>query len=99
MMDFVTIMSWEPGLTREQRDEALMRRAEWKYPEGMEVIAEYWLAAENAAVVVISRAESFDPFMEIELTWSDKFHIDSHPAVSAEEGLRVGPAAMARRDA
>jgi len=99
MMDFVTIMSWEPGLSREQRDEALMRRAEWKYPEGMEVIAEYWPASEDVAVVVISRAETFEPFMELEMTWSDKFHIDSHPAVSAEEGLRIGPIVMQRRDA
>ena len=98
-MDFVTTMSWEPGLTREQRDEALIRRAGWTYPEGMEVIAEYWPASESVAVVVISRAETFQPFMEIELTWSDKFHIETHPAVSAEEGLKIGPAAMQKRDA
>jgi hypothetical protein len=29
--------------------------------------------------------------MEFELEWSDVFDIDIHPAVAAEEGLRIGP--------
>jgi hypothetical protein len=31
-MLFVMTMKWRPGLTRDQRDSALMRRAQWQYP-------------------------------------------------------------------
>jgi hypothetical protein len=34
--------------------------------------------------------------MEIVFEWDDVFEIDIHPAVSAEEGLRIGPEVFAR---
>ena len=40
-MLFVMTMKRQPGLTRDQRDSALMRRAQWQPPEGVRVLGEY----------------------------------------------------------
>ena len=50
-MDYVMLLRWKQGLTRDERDGALMNRAGWNYPSGVKVIAEYWPAAEDPAVV------------------------------------------------
>ena len=73
-----------------------MRRAGWQYPEGIRPIAEYWPAASAVQVVTIFSAESFDKVMELIFEWNDVFDIDVHPAVSAEEGLRIGPEVFGR---
>jgi hypothetical protein len=94
---YVMTLDWQPGLSREQRDGALGRRAQWQYPEGLDVLGEYWTSTESPAVVVVFRAEQFAPLMEVGLAWGDVFQITTHPAVSAEEGLTIGAAAMERR--
>lgn len=43
-MDYVMLLRWKQGLTRDQRDGALMNRAGWNYPSGVKLIAEYWPA-------------------------------------------------------
>jgi hypothetical protein len=47
-------------------------------------------------VVSIFSAESFEQVLELTLEWEDVFDIDVHPAVSAEEGLRIGPEVFGR---
>jgi len=74
----------------------LGRRAAWKYPEGIQVIAEYWPLSSAVQVVSILAAESIEKIMEIVFEWNDIFDIDVYPAVSAEEGLRIGPEVFAR---
>ena len=96
-MLFVMTLKWQPGLTREQRDGALMRRAQWQYPAGVNLIGEYWPSSESVAVVSIFEADDHGALMEIGFTWGDTFQIEMCPAVSAEMGLRLGPEAMARR--
>ena len=39
-MIYVWLANWKPGLSREQMDGALMRRAAWSYPDGY-VLGEY----------------------------------------------------------
>jgi len=50
-------------------------------------------------LAVVSVFETDDPgsLLEIGLTWGDVFQLEVSPAVSAEDGLRLGPEAMARR--
>lgn len=96
-MDYVMLLRWKQGLTRDQRDGALMNRAGWKYPSGVDVLAEYWPAAEDPAVVSIFRTDDFSTLMEIEFTWGDLFDVTVFPAVSAEDGLKMGPDVMGRR--
>jgi len=73
-----------------------MRRAAWQYPEGIRLISEFWPAASAVQVVSIFSADSFEQVLELTLEWDDVFDIDVHPAVSAEEGLRIGPEVFGR---
>ena len=96
-MDYVMLLRWKQGLSREQRDGALVRRAQWSFPQGVEVVAEYWPAAEDPAVVAIFRTDDFSNIMEVSFTWGDTFDITTFPAISAEEGLKIGPDVLSRR--
>jgi hypothetical protein len=95
-VDYVALLSFRSSLSAAERDGALMRRAAWQYPEGIRPIAEYWPAAAAVQVVSIFSADSFDKVLELLFEWNDVFDIDIHPAVSAEEGLRIGPEVFGR---
>lgn len=96
-MLFVMSMKWQQGLTREQRDGALARRSQWVYPQGVQLHGEYWPSSESLAVVSVFETDDPGSLLEIGLTWGDVFQLEVSPAVSAEDGLRLGPEAMARR--
>ena len=98
-MLFVMTLKWQPGLTRDQRDGALIRRSQWNYPQGVKVLGEYWPSSESVAVVSAFETDDHAALMEIGLTWGDMFQIEVLPAVTAEQGLKVGPQVMARRQA
>jgi hypothetical protein len=95
-MDYVGFLKFRPSVTSEQRDAALMRRAAWKYPDGVKVLAEYWPLAADVQVITVFSADEFASVMELTFEWNDVFDIAVHPAVSAEEGLRVGPDVFGR---
>ena len=95
-MQYVILLDWRDDATSEERDGALVRRTSWSYPAGLNVIAESWTAGASPAVVVIADADDFAPLMELNMTWSDVFEVTTLPAVSAEEGLKIGPEVMAR---
>lgn len=86
-MEFVALLSFRPGA---DRDAALIRRASYQFPEGIRPIAEYWPVSSSVQVVLVFAADSWAPVMELELEWTDAFDINVSPAVSAEEGLKVG---------
>lgn len=96
-MEYVMLLGWKQGLSREQRDGALIQRAGWSYPKGIELIAEYWPVSDSPAVVSIFRTDDFGALMEIEFTWGDVFDVNVLPAISAEGGLAIGPDVLARR--
>jgi hypothetical protein len=90
-MEFVALLRFRPSVSAADRDAALMRRATWQYPEGIKPIAEYWPMAGDQQVVTIFTADSIAPIMDVEFEWNDVFDVTVYPAVSAEEGLRIGP--------
>ena len=96
-MLFVMTLKWQPGLTREQLDGALLRRAQWQYPQGVQLHGEYWPASEDMTVLSVFETEDQAALLEIALTWGDVFQIEVSPALTAEDGLRLGPEVMARR--
>jgi hypothetical protein len=98
-MLYVMTLKWQQGLSREQRDGALMRRAGWNYPDGVKVHGEYWPSSESLAVVSVFETDESAALMELGFTWGDVFQIEITPAVTAEDGLRIGPEVMARRQA
>jgi hypothetical protein len=95
-MDFVALLRFRPSVPAAERDAALMRRAGWQYPDGLKVIAEYWPLSGEYQVVTVFSAETIAPLMEIEFEWDDVFDMTVTPAVSADEGLRIGPEVFAR---
>jgi len=95
-MDYVALLTFRSSVSPADHDAALMRRAAWQYPEGIRVIAEYWPSAAVVQVVSIFSTDSYASIMELIFQWNDVFDIDVHPAVSAEEGLQIGPEVFSR---
>jgi hypothetical protein len=95
-MLYVWSATWRPNITREASDAALMRRAQWQYPSGLKVHGEYWLTG-TPTVILIFEADSIEPIMELGFTWGDVFETECKPAVTSDEGLRLGPEILARR--
>ena len=95
-MDYVALLKFRSSSSAAERDAALARRVGWQYPEGVRMIAEYWPLSSVVSVVGIWSAESIEKLMELFFEWDDVFDIEIYPAVSAEEGLRIGPEVFAR---
>ena len=88
-MLFVALLKNRAGNTFQ---EGVTRRMQWDYPEGANVLAEYWLETEAPRVVAVMEAESMDVFGQIRMDWGDMFEIEVFPAVTGEQGME-----MARR--
>ena len=95
-MDYVVLLKWRESASPAERDAALVRRAGWQYPSGLKVIAEYWPLSSACQVVSIVSADDLGAILEMVFEWDDVFHVDISPAVSAEEGLKLGAEAMSR---
>jgi hypothetical protein len=96
-MLYTMLLSWKPGLDRQQMDEALVRRSRWSYPEGTKMVGEYWLGTHSPAVVSVFEVSDFAPIMEMQMTWGDLFDIVVVPTTTPEEGMRIGPEILQRR--
>ncbi len=95
-MDYVALLRFRPSVSSADRDAALFRRAAWEYPAGLDVIAEYWPMSSDVTVVAIFSTDDIAAIMELESEWNDAFDIDVFPALSAEDGLRIGADVFAR---
>lgn len=74
--------------------ERIGRRLQWDYPEGIQLVAEYWLQTNNPDVVSIFEADSVAPIMAITSEWGDVFDITVVPAVTLEEGTALAQQMM-----
>ena len=91
-MLFVALLNNRPGTTFQ---EGGARRLQWQYPEGANVLAEYWLETEAPRVVAVIEAESMEAFGQIRMDWGDMFEIEVFPVVTAEQGMEMARQAMA----
>lgn len=98
-MIYVMLHHWREGIGQEEVKAVIARRAQWKYPAGAKSLGEYWPASNDLAVVAVMEADDFAPLMEIMLTWGDVFETSTFPAVTAEEGLKMGSALVERMGA
>ena len=87
-MLFVSLMSYKTHLTRQQIDEASQRRARWTYPVGLQLIAEYWVQG-SPQVISIVEAEEIGPVLSANYTWADIYDINTHPALTVNDGLQA----------
>lgn len=68
--------------------ESLKRRTEWKTPDGLKSVAEYWLETDAPRVITVFEADDIAPIREATAAWRDIYDIIVVPAISAEEGLK-----------
>jgi len=94
-MLFVTLLSPKPTYIPAQSSQ---RRMEWKYPQGIKPVAEYWLQTNTPHVIAIYEADDITPMMEINEAWGDIYDITVVPAISAEEGLNLLASQMTPRN-
>ena len=85
-MLFVSLFNLKPNATP---DQTLPRRAQWKYPEGLKVLAEYWLQTDKPHVICVAEADDVAPMMAATEPWMDLFEFTVVPAITAEEGLKL----------
>ena len=90
-MLFVTLLTLKPTA---KPAEAVQRRTEWKQPEGIKPIAEYWLQTYTPNVISIDEADDIAPLIAATMPWADLFDIAVVPAISVEEGLKLASQMM-----
>jgi hypothetical protein len=70
------------------------RRLEWQYPEGSNVIGEYWLQHSDPRLVSIVETDDVGQLFAATTEWEDHFAFTIVPAVTAEQGLEMIRARM-----
>jgi hypothetical protein len=87
-MKFVALFSLKQGVDEAKLIQAAQKRAEYQFPEGLTLIAEYWTAEDSPAVISVFEADDAAPLLENSLPWTDYFETtEVLPVVTAEEGL------------
>jgi len=89
----IGLFYWKPGISHEKVMECLGRRFSYKEPEGANMLFEYWpggVGDKTPAVVAGYDMTDLGPMMEIELYWGEYFDITMMPAISADDGIKMG---------
>ena len=92
-MLFVTLLkprAGAPGTPKER----IARRAQWQYPAGSRLVAEYWLLNNDPQIISIVEADSIAPVMAALVEWGDVLEGTTVPAVTLEEGLQLAKQMM-----
>jgi len=85
-MLFVVIGKPKAASTGKER---IARRMSWKYPAGMQMVAEYWPMSTELAVIAVAEADHVASIMQAIVDWDDVFDLSVVPAVTAEQGLEM----------
>ncbi len=89
-MLFVALFKTKTGTPTEN----IARRAKWQYPQGVKVIAEYWLPSSDPTVVAIYETDNTDLIFQCNVQWGDVFEMKISPAIIAERGLELAQQMM-----
>lgn len=88
-MKFVALWSLKEGVDQAKLAELVARRAEVKFPKGMNLIAEYWTPTGSPAVINIFEADDAASLMVNTVAWADALNVDIFPVTTLEEGLEA----------
>lgn len=83
-MLFVSLFKPKPGSHVGNR---LAKRVDWKFPEGVRLVEEYWLPAGELEVITITEADDALTIVDSLIPWNDDFEISTYPAVTVEQGI------------
>jgi hypothetical protein len=89
-MLFVALGKVRAGTVKER----VARRVQWQPPEGLKMVAEYWLQTPDPNVISIAEADSIAPIMAAVAEWDDVLDFTVVPAITAEEGLELAKQMM-----
>jgi hypothetical protein len=95
-MKFVALFQMKPGVSQAKVAEAVARRVEYKFPEGMQLIHEYW-SPTPPNVVSIFEAKDVSSLMMNSINWTDVFDVQVIPVVDFEEGAKKLSTMFARK--
>jgi hypothetical protein len=65
------------------------RRVDWQYPEGVNVIGEYWLEHGDPRLVTVVETDDVQALFAATSEWEDHFNFTIVPAVTAEQGIEM----------
>lgn len=88
-MKFIALWSLKEGVDQAKLAQMMGRRAEWKFPEGIKLIAEYWSSKSKPAVVSIFEADAAAALTINSVAWIDAMEADIFPVATWEEGLQA----------
>ena len=86
-MKFVALWSLKEGVDQTKMAEVMARRADFKMPAGVKLIAEYWSPKGSPAVINILEADNAAALLVNSVIWIDILELDIFPVVTWEEGL------------
>jgi len=69
--------------------ELIERRLGWDYPEGIRVVAEYWLEGSAASAIAIIEADTYAQLLQLTSAWDDIVDVQIAPAISAADGMAL----------
>jgi hypothetical protein len=96
-MRFAFVADFNPHTTAEQRDAALGRRAEWSYPDGVEVISEHWSYGSSPLIYTVFETDDPKALWQLTADWNDVFDVRVVPVMTAEFGLAHGQEVFEKR--
>ena len=65
------------------------RRVNWKLPDGVTKLAEYWLQSAEITAIAVFETDAPEKLFESKFYFSDAYTIDTFPAVTAEDGMKI----------
>lgn len=86
-MKFIALWSLKDDVDQAKLAEMMGRRAEFQFPTGMRLIAEYWSPKKSPAVISIFEADDAAALMVNSVCWIDALDVDIFPVSTWEEGL------------
>ncbi len=86
-MKFIAIWNLKPDVDQVKLAEAMGRRSEWEFPEGVTLLAEYWSPQGDPVVVDVLECEDTGTLIVNTIGWVDVVESTIFPVVTWEEGL------------
>jgi len=83
-MLFMDIMTWD----KKDDMELGKRYAEWKYPEGYNIIAE-WSDLSSCRVFVVYELENSEAYMAATFPWRDIINCETIPVMETQKSMEL----------
>lgn len=86
-MKFIALWSLKESVDQAKLAEVMGRRADFEFPKGVRLIAEYWSSRGSPAVVSVFEADDSAALLINTVIWMDALDVDIFPVNTWEEGL------------